>query len=61
MDATIRALRKAKVDDKAREKVYRELIPAYENEDCDTLYECAEGRDHDKVFAKVLNELELMK
>jgi hypothetical protein len=40
MDGIVRGLRKAKLPDDVRLKVYKVLVPAFEGEDCDTLYEC---------------------
>lgn len=46
---------KDNVTDKGvRMDIYRELIPAFENNDCDTLYKC---KGVDKAFDKVYDEI----
>lgn len=47
----IKSLKKNVKDDKAREKIYFDLITVLEDFDCDTLCECME---EDTVFDKVL-------
>lgn len=56
MNKIIGALKKAEVTEETRAEVYKAIIPAFENEDCDTLDECS---DSDRVFKKVLRELNL--
>lgn len=49
-DKVIEALNNADVDDSLRKSIYEELIPAFEEEDCDSLEECV---GVDKVFDSV--------
>lgn len=44
---------KEKMDPEDRETLYKELIEYFENEDCDTLYECLK---EDSVFDKAYGE-----
>lgn len=53
MDNVIDAMQAVK-DAKVRKTVYASLIEAFEDMDCDTLYEC---RDSDPVFAEAYREL----
>lgn len=43
-----------RVEFNKRCELYRELIDAFEDSDCDTLYECV---GHDEAFDKVWREL----
>ena len=54
MSAVIETLVENVTDDKARAEIYRGIIPAFENMDCDTLMECF---DDDEVFVEVYREL----
>ena len=40
-------------DDDIRKTLYDELVPLFEDYDCDTLYECA---NEDEMFDEVLKE-----
>jgi NAD-dependent DNA ligase len=53
MDSVIDALKSVK-DANIRKNVYAALIPAFEDMDCDTLYEC---RDRDDAFATAYDEI----
>jgi len=44
---------KDKMDSEDREVLYKELITAFEDKDCDTLYECL---NEDTVFDKAYKE-----
>lgn len=44
----IQSLKKEVKDDKVRQAIYEDIIPAFEDFDCDTLYECIEM---DKAYA----------
>lgn len=44
---------KEKMDAEYRETLYKELIEYFENEDCDTLYECLH---EDSIFDKAYDE-----
>jgi len=50
----IRALKRARISPKDRTKIYKVLIPAFEDHDCDTLYECV---DDDAAFKQVYEKL----
>lgn len=41
-------------DDKVRTKIYEKLIDIFEDQDCDTMYECI---GVDKVYDRLYNEL----
>lgn len=49
----IKAIKKNVPDQKARRKIYKALIDAFEDADCDTLYECC-GVDpiYDEFFGE---------
>lgn len=51
MSDIISGLKKVEKDAAKRQAIYEVLIPAFENQDCDTLYEC-EGAD--PAFKKAL-------
>lgn len=53
MDGVIFSLMKRVKDKDVRYKIYKDLIPIFEDFDCDTLYEC-QGRD--KMFDEVWQE-----
>lgn len=55
MSMFISSLTKNGVEDEIRYEIYKELIPYFEQGDCDTLYECA---DEDEIFHKALYELD---
>jgi len=54
MDDVIDLMGKHVKDKRLREKLYRGLIEIFEDNDCDTLYECV---GHDKVFDEVWDDL----
>ena len=54
MDDLMAVLMKRVKDKDVRYKIYKDLIPIFEDFDCDTLYEC-QGRD--KMFDEVWQEM----
>ena len=55
MSSIISSLLKNGINDEIRYEIYNDLIPVFEQEDCDTLYECAV---EDDMFHKALYELD---
>jgi hypothetical protein len=51
MSKVIRAVQAEVPDDDARRRIYKPLIRAFEDDDCDTLYEC---KGKDPAFDKAL-------
>ena len=54
MGEVIKSLKKAHVGVTQREEIYKHLIEAFENEDCDTLDECL---DRDPAFKRVFQQI----
>lgn len=55
----IEALNNADVNEEARKQIYTELIPFFEDEDCDTLEEClGEDKAYDKAYRELNPEEE---
>lgn len=56
MNEVIDTLKRHVPDPEQRAKVYNELIGAFEDADCDTLYECYDA-DMDTAFTKAYEKL----
>ena len=54
MSEIITALKTKIPDDKLRQEVYEALIPPFEDNDCDTLYECVR---EDEAFKAAMKEV----
>lgn len=54
MSDVIHSVNRNVVDDATRKQLFKELIENFEDQDCDTLYECA---DEDETFAEAYKAL----